>query len=269
MNAKGSADSSGAGAREVRSSVADPYGIAVAALTEIARQALPDPEGRRQGPDTADVLAAVLAAVAANVGGVEVMLAGRPGSWEADPVRQLVHGTVGEDESGLWAYRTEPVQLALDTEDEFARLGLTGLYLDDCDAIEAVFTDDADEATERDAERLLDMIDRLFDDDQAGYRAGYADVARAELARLGRPDLIVEIVPAGETAGWSPLLEGLHLVAAERTPLPATGRPPDWTTGSPADAVRAAGRGYLDRAHELSQDVPASDGSTDAAGGAR
>ena len=47
---------------------------------------------------------------------------------------------------------------------------------------------------------------------------------------------------------WAPLLDGLHLVAGERTPLPVTGEPPDWTTGSPADAVRTAGRSYLDRA---------------------
>jgi hypothetical protein len=108
---------------------------------------------------------------------------------------------------------------------------------------------------------------------------------------LGRPDLGVEIVSAVEAArsgsepmlGWSPLLEGLYLVAGERTPLPATGAPPDWTTGCPADAVQAAGRGYRDRARAqlAAADTTVGDttgdstatsscgGSVGAAGGAR
>jgi hypothetical protein len=245
----------------------DPQATAVAALTEIARRAQPGRDGRRQGPDTAEVITAVVTAAAANVGGLELLLAGRPGSWEAAAVRQLVEGTVGEDETRLWAYRSEPVRLVLDVEDEFSRLGLTELYLADSDTVDATISalddgapdggalgggDPVDEAAQRAAEELWAVIDRLFDEDLAAYRAGYAEVVAGELARLGRPDLPVQIVAPDEAAGaaerWAPLLDGLHLVAGERTPLPATGRPPDWTTGSPADVVRAAGRSYLDRA---------------------
>src|SRR5690349_9397621 len=100
----------------------DPQAAAVAALTEVARRAQPDRAGRRHGPDAAEVIATVVSAAAANVGGLEVLLAGRPGSWEAAAVRQLVEGTVGDDETRLWAYRTEPVRLVLDVEDEFSRL---------------------------------------------------------------------------------------------------------------------------------------------------
>src|SRR5690348_14154655 len=100
---------------------ADPRVAAVAALTEVARRAQPDRDGRRWGSDPAAVIAAVVASVAANVGGLEVLLAGRSGSWEAEAVRRLVHGTVGEDEVGLWWFRTEPVRLVLDVEDEFSR----------------------------------------------------------------------------------------------------------------------------------------------------
>ena len=46
--------------------------------------------------DFADFLA-VLAATAANLGGVEPLLAGRPGRWEAALVRSLVAGTLGDD----------------------------------------------------------------------------------------------------------------------------------------------------------------------------
>lgn len=42
--------------------------------------------------DFAEIACHVLTAVAANVGSVEDLLAGRPGSWEADLVRQIVHG---------------------------------------------------------------------------------------------------------------------------------------------------------------------------------
>ena len=46
-------------------------------------------------------LADVLARVAAEVGGSGVILAGRPGSWESALVRQLLAGTVGEDDEYL------------------------------------------------------------------------------------------------------------------------------------------------------------------------
>lgn len=46
-------------------------------------------------------LAAVLAQVAARKGGSAALLAGRPGSWEAMLVRQLLAGTVGENDEYL------------------------------------------------------------------------------------------------------------------------------------------------------------------------
>ena len=46
-------------------------------------------------------LAAVLAEVAARTGGSDALTAGRPGSWEASLVDQLVKGTVGYDDEYL------------------------------------------------------------------------------------------------------------------------------------------------------------------------
>jgi fructose-1-phosphate kinase PfkB-like protein len=40
-------------------------------------------------------LAGTLASVAADLGSSDALTAGRPGSWEADLVQQLVKGTVG------------------------------------------------------------------------------------------------------------------------------------------------------------------------------
>ena len=46
-------------------------------------------------------LAGVLASVAADLGSTSALTAGRPGSWEADLVQQLVKGTVGWDDDYL------------------------------------------------------------------------------------------------------------------------------------------------------------------------
>ncbi len=51
--------------------------------------------------DFADWLAAVLAQVAGQLGSADALIAGRPGSWEAALVAQLVSGTVGYDNEAL------------------------------------------------------------------------------------------------------------------------------------------------------------------------
>lgn len=53
-------------------------------------------------------LAEVLATVSADLGSSEALIAGRPGSWEADLVRQLVKGTVGWDDDYLADYGEPP-----------------------------------------------------------------------------------------------------------------------------------------------------------------
>lgn len=76
---------------------------AVRVLTEAAQ--LPAPAGYADKPtDMADLIATVLAGVAANLGGTYRLLAGRPGSWEADLVSQLVRGTVGWSDEHLSDY---------------------------------------------------------------------------------------------------------------------------------------------------------------------
>jgi hypothetical protein len=52
------------------------------------------------GPDFAGWLASVLARAAVRLGGVDALLASRPGSWEADLVRHLVEGTIANKEAG-------------------------------------------------------------------------------------------------------------------------------------------------------------------------
>lgn len=50
-------------------------------------------------------LAAVLASVAADLGSSYALTAGRPASWEADLIQQLVKGTVGWGDEYLDDYR--------------------------------------------------------------------------------------------------------------------------------------------------------------------
>jgi hypothetical protein len=54
--------------------------------------------------DFAGWLAAVLAQVASELGSSDAIIAGRPGSWEADLVQQLIKGTVGYDDELLSDY---------------------------------------------------------------------------------------------------------------------------------------------------------------------
>jgi hypothetical protein len=54
--------------------------------------------------DFAGWLAAVLSTVAAQLGSSDALTAGRPGSWEAALVDQLVKGTAGHGDEYLSAY---------------------------------------------------------------------------------------------------------------------------------------------------------------------
>ena len=85
---------------------------AISALTALARQTRVRGAGTEcesvEPVDFAEIACRVITTVAANVGGVEALLAGRPSSCEADYVRQIVAGVAPEDE--LWRWWTEPVR---------------------------------------------------------------------------------------------------------------------------------------------------------------
>jgi transcriptional regulator with XRE-family HTH domain len=74
----------------------------------------PDPDPRAALPiDWAEFVTHALAGAAANIGGTEQILAGRPGSWEAERVRETLQSTVGVDDEDLLQHRTEPVTIDL------------------------------------------------------------------------------------------------------------------------------------------------------------
>ena len=61
----------------------------------------------RDTHDFSGWLADALCRAAAKCGGIDTLTAGRPGSWEAARVRELLYGTAGDTDYFLEAYRHE------------------------------------------------------------------------------------------------------------------------------------------------------------------
>ena len=73
-----------------------------------------DPDPRAALPiDWAEFVTKALAGAAANVGSTTQILSGRPGSWEADRIRETLVSTVGPDDEHLLPHRTQPVTVDL------------------------------------------------------------------------------------------------------------------------------------------------------------
>jgi len=66
--------------------------------------------------DWAAFVTEALAGAAANAVGIDTILAGRPGSWEASVMGDALRAAVGHDEWNLWRHRTEPVTVVLNPE---------------------------------------------------------------------------------------------------------------------------------------------------------
>ncbi|OBB06439.1 hypothetical protein A5731_16590 [Mycolicibacterium conceptionense] len=85
--------------------------------------------------DWAAFVTTALAGAAANIGGIDAILAGRPGSWEADVVRDALNAAVGHDEWDLWRHRTEPVNVVVHPERILFDMDSSG-WFDEFDAAE-------------------------------------------------------------------------------------------------------------------------------------
>lgn len=297
--------------------VPDPIAQAITALTDAARRrrvvGAGTPSEHTEPDDFAGIACHVLTAVAANIGSVDELLAGRPGSWEAALIRQVVEGTAGTDDRDLLAWRTEPVRLALDVEAVFEDFGLYQLYEDAAEELgrrvdaaadalwEAVATaeerdrlaalqadmpqlggpewdSDPDRVTamyeeagkiikaveERAAESAhplaaaliearsaADAVEARWEQDQADYAEAYKETVGRLLAERGvSVGVEVSVNQALDVPEWDELADELESAARSATPLPMTGTAPDWSGGTPADALRRAGLTYLDRADD-------------------
>ncbi len=143
------------------------WGKAVRALTAAVRLDL----------DFGDFLGSALAAVAGNVGDTDRLIAGRPGSWEADLVMNLAGGTVGYDQdlTALARYRTEPVVVPLNVHD---------LLVDEANKFETPYEQEMYEIDER----LSDIAESIADSDDGArrYEAALLEASTAEDAAKAR-----------------------------------------------------------------------------------
>ena len=232
----------------------DPIAGAIESLTAAALRTRVvgrgTPNEHREAVDLAEIVCHVITAVAANVGGIETLLAGRPGSWEADYVRQIVHSTAGHDEAELLRFRTEPIRLALGVDDIFGDFGLEKMW--DHERRQAIEREQDESLTEEQAvaaSELVDAIDRLWEQDQVAYREAYTAATRQALIARGITCGVEVVEPSAEVAAtWDPFADELEAITLMRTPLPMTGQIPDWTEGTPADALRRARLTYTARA---------------------
>jgi hypothetical protein len=148
--------------------------------------------GRREPADWAEFVTLALAGAAANIGSIEGVLAGRPGSWEADGVRQLLISTVGEDEEYLLEHRTEPVVIDLYIDEILTECDVWRAY----DAADAVLIDREmalpHDAPEAEFDAVAEATERLEQQERAQY--GAALKANVEAAAARRQGLRVPVV---------------------------------------------------------------------------
>lgn len=100
-------------------------------------------------------------------------------------------------------------------------------------------------ATLAQARRAVQAVDELWERDLAAYREAYGETVRRLLSDRGA-SVEVEIVDHSLEQRTDLAIE-LEDAARKATPLPMSGAVPDWTRGTPADALRRAGLTYLDR----------------------
>jgi hypothetical protein len=275
-------------ARDAPSSYQELLSQAVTVLTEAAR--LAHPSWRDDGPapsgDWAEFVAHAVAGAVANVGGTEVALSGRPGSWEAAAVRQLLAGTVGDDDQHLLGHRTEGILVEAFVDEILDEQGVTSEYDLAQDLLRqrlkavgppARSGEGGRAAQERQRAalcRLSEQVDELQRRDRAEYGQHLAASIHAAAGRAGlRVPVLVSVDHATEGRGgtadpdrdWT-VADELLAEAIFATPLPGGGRSPlerlaeDRGADVPAPVRNpAAGRGLGGAAGSPQRVAPARD----------
>jgi hypothetical protein len=202
--------------------------------------------GRTEPEDWAEFVTQALAGAAANAGGVEKVLAGRPGSWEADFTRQLLTGTVGHDSEYLWEHRTEPVTVTLYVDELVDDINARKPYDDAEAAIDARYDEvpDGTEAYEEHVTMLLALGGRLDEQRTADWTAWGAALAEAVKTTAARRmpglrvpvDVVVDVTtwrPDRQEPYWPDLEWELIGEALSATPVP-------WADASPLERLADA-----------------------------
>jgi hypothetical protein len=174
---------------------------AVEALTAAAR--LEHPQFGQL--DFAEFAAGVLASVAANVGGVGRVLAGRPGSWEAAKLGDLLYSTVGYAEEGLARHRTEPVVIPLNVHGVMAEHATGPDYLTpyerELEAVDQRYAAMSEEEYDEEAwvaeEAEKATVDEKWTTRYQAYAQAFTAAVAAEAARI--EDLRVPVTVEANT----------------------------------------------------------------------
>lgn len=122
---------------------------ALTAATELRRRPAADAPWRADRIDWGAFVCEAVASAAANGGGTDLVLSGRPGSWEAGHVEAILASTLGPDDEHLWDHRTKPIRVSLP---------LAGIV----DAIAPSYDRDyqaADDALDEPYQKTLDQYD--------------------------------------------------------------------------------------------------------------
>ncbi|MCI4659563.1 hypothetical protein [Cryobacterium zhongshanensis] len=193
-------------------------------MTAIARRTYESRDGHSERYDFGEILTRLVTTTAANLGSVDALLAGRPGSWEADFVRQIVASSVPEDQ--LHLYRTEPVRLILDPESVFEDLGLRALF-DDADNQLSDGYDDGtgpeDDGANDDAiDQKRETLEAKYRADVDAYFTAYAEMLTviASERAFTVPVELERVTNYRHEPDWDTLAQSLHDETRARTPAP-------------------------------------------------
>lgn len=155
--------------------------------------------------DFAGFLAEVLAATAANVGGPDLLLAARPGSWEASHVDALLRGTMGDDPDDWLSLRTEPLAITLNVaelvESGDLHPGLLGLdaAVDEVGArYESAVEDEAFDACDTEIHALTNR----YVEEYRRYADRFTAAARAAARIRGLSVDVTVTVDADPVSAW-------------------------------------------------------------------
>jgi hypothetical protein len=232
----------------------DDFEVAVTAVTRAIRAI----NAGQRGGDGGEFVTHLLATVAANLGSSEAVTAGRPGSWEAAGLGDLLRSTVGYDDEYLLTYRTEPIEIVVNSVYELDDLGMFEIYEASTAHIGRVlfgdrWTPSRDRLTLDQLEQIEDIEEPLAElehRDRAEYQQRFTATvgARFEQLRTAEPHrypehLTVTVRFADEDPSYpasndyltdlwgNDLASLLYQHAREHTPLPGSGTQPDWTAG--------------------------------------
>jgi hypothetical protein len=225
--------------------LAPEVGDAVAALTAAARAAWG--HAGHTDADLAALVGYVVTCTAANLGGVDVLVARRPDSPAALLVGQLVAATTAQDRSGrpaagisddevLGCYRTEPLRVPVDPEWFGWEHGAAARHERAVDRVWDRLSDCVDDpAAAADLDRRLRALRRRHLADLDRYVARFRREAE-RAATEARVTTGVELVPRDlMVPPVDEVAERVAATARARTPLPAR-----WRTSTAAHQVRRA-----------------------------